>query len=146
MDIDFEAYIREHFTYMPDGTLVRDDRKNSGGSYDKDGYLIIKVKTKQFKAHRIVWFLNYGKFPDGELDHINRCRTDNRVENLRECDRKTQVNNRTYLPNKDTGVVGVYIDRTRGLKAKYAFTHEGKTYRYRTLKEAVEKRQCLKNL
>ena len=47
-------YIRKHFTYNPDtGIITRNDRSNSNGSYDKDGYLIIKVKTRQIKAHRI---------------------------------------------------------------------------------------------
>ena len=77
-----EEYIFKHFKYNKDGTITRDDRKNSLGSYDKDGYLILKIKGKQFKAHRIAWLLNYGEFPKGEIDHINRCRTDNRIENL----------------------------------------------------------------
>lgn len=77
--INYETYIKKHFKY-DNGTLIRDDRKNSNGSLDKDGYLIIKVKGKQFKAHRIVWLLHYGKFPLYEIDHINRNKLDNRIE------------------------------------------------------------------
>ena len=140
---DYEKYILTHFRYNSDGTLSRDDRKGSNGSYDKDGYLIVKVKGRQFKAHRIVWLLCNGKFPKCELDHINRDRTDNRIENLRESNRQQQVENRNVLPNKKTGVVGIYIDNTKGLKAKYAFSHKGKTYRFRTLNEAKEMKRCL---
>lgn len=121
------------------------DRKNSGGSYDKDGYLIIKVKGKQFKAHRIVWLLNNGDFPKSELDHINRIRTDNRIENLRESNRKEQNANRTLSPNKDTGEVGIYFDRTKGLKKHFAFSYGGKKYRCATIEEAKEKRKCLQS-
>lgn len=141
--MDYAKYIKHHFQYHDDGTVTRDDRKNSNGSYDKDGYLIIKVKTKQFKAHRIVWLLCTGEFPKCELDHINRDRTDNRIENLRESTRQQQVENRTVKPNKNTGIVGIYIDNTKGLKAKYAFSHKGKTYRFRTLDEAKEMKKCL---
>lgn len=137
---ELEEYIKKHFHYHSDGSITRDDRPNSGGSLDKDGYLIIKVKGKQFKAHRIVWLLNYGRFPKKEIDHINRKRTDNRIENLREADRQLQVENTERHPNRDTGVIGVYVDRTKGLKKRYAFGHKGKTYRFTTVDEAVAAR------
>lgn len=144
--MDYKAYILKHFTYNPDGALSRDDRKNSTGSYGKDGYLIIKVKGKQFKAHRIVWLINTGNFPECEIDHINRVRADNRIENLRLSNRQQQVENRTVMPNKETGKVGIYIDKTKGLKKKYAFSFKGKTYRFYNADEAEEYRKCLKNL
>lgn len=143
--MDYEKYILEHFTYHPDGTISRDDRRNSGGSYNEDGYLVLKVKGKKILSHRIVWLLNYGSFPESELDHINRCKTDNRIENLRLSNRKQQNQNKTFKPNKDTGVVGVWYDRTRGLKAHYTFSHEGKKYRCRTLEEAIAMRNSLKS-
>ena len=62
---ELKKYILKHFSYK-DGVISRDDRKNSYGSLDKDGYLIIKVKGKQFKAHRIAWLLVYGDFPKNE--------------------------------------------------------------------------------
>lgn len=68
-----KEYILKHFQYK-NGIITRDDRKNSNGSLDKDGYLILKVKNKQFEAHHIVWLLNYGDFPKQEIDHINRNR------------------------------------------------------------------------
>lgn len=143
--MDYEKYIKQHFIY-DNGKLIRDDRKNSNGSFDKDGYLIVKVKGKQFKAHRIVWLLHYGKFPEKEIDHINRVRTDNRIENLRECTRTENIHN-SYIPiNKDTGVRGIYQDKcTKGLKAVYAFHYHGKTIRSRTLEEAINKKMELNN-
>lgn len=143
--MDYVEYIKEHFWYNPDGTITRDDRKGSNGSYDKDGYLIIKIKKRQFKAHRIVWLLNYGSFPNGEIDHINRNRRDNRIENLREATREMQIENREIKPNPKTGVPGIHIDTTKGLKARYAFSYKRKTYRFRTLEEAEEMKKCLKN-
>ena len=141
---NIEEYIKQHFKYHPDGSLTRTDRKNSNGTLDKDGYLIIKVKKRQFKAHRIVWLLNYGEFPKSELDHINRNRIDNRIENLRESNRQEQVENRYVPPNPQTGAVGIYLDKTKGLKKRYAFQFKGKIYRCYTVKEAEELKRCLR--
>ena len=142
--MDYKQYIIEHFFYHSDGTITRNDRKNGLGSFDKDGYLILKVKGKQFKAHRVAWLLNYGDFPKSELDHINRIRTDNRIENLRESNRKEQCNNTTKRINPDTGCVGIFYDKyTKGLKRKYGFHANGKTYRFFTLEEAKAKRREL---
>lgn len=140
---DLKNYILQHFKYE-NGNIFRDDRKNSNGSKDKDGYIIYKVKGKQLKMHRIVWLLNYGVFPTKEIDHINRVRNDNRIENLRECTRIENIENTTKKINKDTGVVGIYLDKvTKGLKAKYSFRFKNKSYRFRNLEEAVLRRKEL---
>lgn len=137
---DYEEYIKNNFVY-DDGKIIRTDRKNSDGSLDKDGYLIIKVKGKQFKAHRIVWLLNYGKFPMKELDHKNRNKLDNRIENLRESDRIQQNNNKEFISNKQTGKIGIYIDKTKGLKKKYTTKIKKRTYRFYTIEEAMRWRK-----
>lgn len=138
MEQELEKYILNNFSYK-NGVILRKDRKNSNGSYDKDGYLIYKIKGKQIKAHRLVWFLCYKEFPNGELDHINRIRDDNRIENLRIADRGLQHKNTTRKPNKDTGVVGIYLDKTtKGLLAKYSFHYKNKTYRFRSLQDAIK--------
>ena len=140
---ELEHYIRENFFYDPNtGLINRIDRKNSNGSFDKDGYLILKIKGVQFTAHRIAWFLYYGEMPSMEIDHINRNRTDNRICNLRISDRKLNVNNIEYKPNPHTGVVGVYIDKfTKGLKKIYTTRLDKKTYRFKSLEEAIKFRQ-----
>ena len=142
---EVKEYVLKHFHYHPDGTITRDDRVGGLGSYDKDGYLILKIKGRQMKAHRIAWLLNYGEFPKSEIDHINRDKLDNRIENLRESNRFEQNRNKNFIPNKETGVVGIYMDHTKGLKKKYAFHFGGKTYRFRTIEEAEEMKKCLRN-
>jgi hypothetical protein len=137
-----QQYIKDNFRYE-NGSLKRLDRKNGLGSKDKDGYIIVKVKGHQFKAHRIVWFLCKGYWPTKEIDHINRNRADNRIENLRECTRRENILNTTIKENKNTGVKGVYLDNTKGLKAKYTFHFQGKTYRFRNLLSALDKKEQL---
>ena len=114
-DEELKNYILTHFHY-DNGKITRDDRKGGDGSYDKDGYLILKIKGRQFKAHRVAWLLVKREFPKSEIDHINRNRTDNRIENLRESNRKQQIENSVRKPNRETGVAGVHIDHTKGLK------------------------------
>jgi len=138
-----EEYIKKFFEYK-NGEIIRYDRKNSLGSYDKDGYRILKIKGKQYKYHRVVWLLINGMFPTEELDHINRDRKDNTIENLRLANRKIQANNTRKIINPDTGVVGIYYDKnTKGLLAKYTFHKGKKSYRFRTLEEAIKMRKKL---
>ena len=141
---DLKKYIKKHFKYE-DGKIIRDDRKNSEGSISSDGYLVLKVKKTQIKAHRLVWFLNYGEFPTMTIDHINRNRQDNRIENLRLADYRIQNNNKEFKRNSDTGEFGIYLDRsTKGLKAIYTTRVGGKTKRFRTLEEAKAYRREMK--
>lgn len=137
---DLIPYIKKHFFYNPDtGVITRDDMKGGNGSFDKDGYLILKIKSRQFKAHRIAWLLFYGYFPKMEIDHINGIKTDNRISNLRDVDRATNVNNTPHAPNPLTGVVWVYFDTvTKGLKKRFTTRINNKMYRFYTLEQAIK--------
>jgi hypothetical protein len=65
------------------GVLTRIRTGEKAGSIDKYGYLCIGVGKKVYKAHRLAWLYFYGTFPNGQIDHINQNKTDNRIENLR---------------------------------------------------------------
>ena len=123
------------------GEITRIGRKNSNGSFDKDGYLILKIKGVQYKGHRLAWANYYGKEPLKGIDHINRNKSDNRIVNLRDVSQGTNVRNTKKVPNKDTGVRGVYIDKTKGLVAKYAVRYKKKIYRFRDLSDAISFRE-----
>lgn len=137
-----QAFIRKHFSYDPHtGAIKRDYRKNYKGYVDKFGYLRYKVNGEVVLAHRIAWFLYYGKFPDGELDHINRCKTDNRITNLREATRSMQCYNRDLKPNPRTGERGISILPFRDGKPvnkPYYMGFRGKTRWFYTLEEAKQ--------
>ena len=133
-----QSDLKRHFHYDPEtGVFTRLSRKGSHGSYDKYGYLILKINKRQYKAHRAAWLYVYGEWPTDNIDHLNRNRKDNRIANLRDVPQSVNCKNTTRVPNPDTGVVGVYIDRTKGLKAKYATKKHGKTFRFHTLTEAL---------
>ena len=56
---------------------------NIAGYHRKDGYCVIKLFGKPYLRHRLVWLYHYGKWPKGNLDHINRIPGDDKISNLR---------------------------------------------------------------
>jgi hypothetical protein len=80
----------------------------AAGTPHSKGYVAIGLCGKYHKAHRLVWLHVTGKWPSGELDHINFCRNDNRIENLRVVTRAENTGHRAG-PRKGnkTGFLGV---------------------------------------
>jgi hypothetical protein len=74
-----------------------------------DGYIIIKIDGKQYREHRLVWLYHTGELPSCQIDHINRIRDDNRIENLRLCPNNNKENgqNRNLNKNNKSGHKGV---------------------------------------
>ncbi len=48
------------------------------------GYWIILIFGRHFKAHRLAFLYMTGSFPDMEIDHIDRNKSNNAFKNLRE--------------------------------------------------------------
>ncbi|MCY1228219.1 HNH endonuclease [compost metagenome] len=72
----------------------------SAGCIGNEGYLKIKYGKKQHLAHRLAWFIIHGQWPNGEIDHINGDKLDNRITNLRDVPGKVNLQNRRR-PNKN---------------------------------------------
>ncbi len=62
---------------------------------------------KTLLAHRICWAIYYGKWPNKEIDHINRDKTDNRISNLRMATRSQNAINKQKPENNSSGFKGV---------------------------------------
>ena len=54
------------------------------GCLKRDGYVYISVKNRPYKRSRLVWLMHTGSWPTNHIDHINRDRSDDRIENLRD--------------------------------------------------------------
>jgi len=77
------------------------------GVVSNNGYLIVGLKQKWYKVHRIIWLYIYGYFPENCIDHINRNKTDNRIENLREVSNQCNVRNSKIAKNNKSTIKGV---------------------------------------
>lgn len=72
-----------------------------------NGYIQINASAFKEKAHRLAWFYIFGEWPDGEIDHINQNRTDNRICNLRVVTRAQNLMNKTTYKSNTSGSPGV---------------------------------------
>jgi len=54
------------------------------GTINKRGYRIIRIDGELYKASRLAWFYTFGEWPESFLDHANRIKTDDRIDNLRQ--------------------------------------------------------------
>lgn len=83
------------------------------GGLDAHGYRTIVIDKVQYKAHRLAWLCVYGRWPVGDIDHINRDKGDNRISNLRECTRTENNQNRAATSsNSASGYTGVSFCKT----------------------------------
>lgn len=80
---------------VKDGVLLKNGNQ---GRLRKDGYIDFKVGSKSYLAHRLVFYIYNGYFPK-YVDHINGEKSDNRIENLRECTKSQNQMNRKRNKN-----------------------------------------------
>ena len=75
------------------------------------GYCAINVDGNSYKRSRLVWLYHNGYFPEHNIDHINRNRWNDKIENLREVTQQCNLRNCGNLKNNTSGVKGVYWDK-----------------------------------
>lgn len=103
------ALLLELFDYDKEtGFFIRKVNRQRGRAGDiagtlKEGYIRIIINNERCLAHRLAWMYVYGEWPSGEIDHINRIRSDNRISNLRICTRQQNCNNTDLNSNNTSG-------------------------------------------
>lgn len=84
------------------------------GTLDADGYVKIHLQQRFYRAHRLAWLYEYGEWPAHPIDHINRIRSDNRIDNLRLTNPSANGLNSTVPRRQNkTGFVGVVAPTKR---------------------------------
>lgn len=114
------------FSYDPEtGLLTRritTGKKSKAGMVVghpySNGYLRVGVgprgACREYLLHRLIWMMCTGSWPDGEIDHINGIRDDNRLSNLRVATSgENRQNSCRYATNK-SGHRGVSWFRLAG--------------------------------
>lgn len=81
--------------------------KEAFTAIDGKGYKYGQIYKRPYRAHRVAWLLTHGEWPDGEVDHINGVRTDNRLANLRDVSTADNRKNCCIRSDNTSGVCGV---------------------------------------
>jgi hypothetical protein len=71
------------------------------------GYLRARIDKKAYYMHRLAWLYVYGKFPTKWIDHKNRNKKDNRIDNLRDISHSENHRNMPLQSNNTSGYAGI---------------------------------------
>lgn len=118
----FQDMLHKLFRYREDGQLIWIKKKTGAkfnkpaGAMHRNGYKVITIDGKQYPAHRLIWAYHHGYLPECEIDHINREKDDNRIENLRMVSTSCNQRNTGNWSTCTTGVKGV-VKGYKGFRA-----------------------------
>lgn len=91
-------------------TYRKDSRSGLAGSPagypHSEGYMSVGIGGKEYLLHRVIWFMETGKWPD-QVDHIDHNRSNNRWLNLREVQSRENQLNTSKSSNNSSGHTGV---------------------------------------
>ena len=107
--------LRELFTYDKKRGVLKWKKQRAytvpvgadAGHLDHTGYMHVTIDRGHFLNHRIIWKWHTGKEPAGNIDHINRDKADNRIENLRDVPHFVNMGNYPKPRNNTSGFLGV---------------------------------------
>ncbi|KAK8886234.1 hypothetical protein M9Y10_041700 [Tritrichomonas musculus] len=104
---DFEADYEIQTTFPYNIRKKKNQRILKETLKSNDGYFCVGLNKKIYLKHRLIakqFIPNPDNLP--QVDHINRNRTDNRLENLRWVSSSTNLENKTFYK----GIQAIYID------------------------------------
>lgn len=78
---------------------------STAGSFYR--YCNISIDGEYYGAHRLAFFYMTGRWPIGEIDHINGNKLDNKWKNLRDVSKSVNTHSRPKQKNNTSGYKGV---------------------------------------
>lgn len=110
--------------------------KYNSRSANEKRYERIQIDDRRMSAHRAVWIWHYGTIPpDKQVDHIDRNRMNNRIENLRLVTAQQNRRNTSKYRTNTSGATGVdFMPGKQLWRARLSTTHLGW---YKTFEEAL---------
>lgn len=109
-------------------------------SKNKIGYIRIMIDNKSYFAHRLAWLYVYNEYPK-IIDHKNKNKSDNRIENLINCTQKENQRNRKLSKNNQVGFNGVHKRYHRYIASIKVNGKKIYIGSFSTAEEAYEKRK-----
>jgi hypothetical protein len=90
------------------GQLVRPAGSQAGSFDKKSGYWVVHINKKKYLTHRVIWVLCKGPIPHNlDVDHKDRVKTNNSVNNLRCVSEAINSRNCPMFKNNTSGKTGV---------------------------------------
>lgn len=135
----------ENYLIYEDGSIFSKKRnKFLKNLHHSDGYLQVSLckdgKVKHFLIHRLIglhYIPNPNSYP--EIDHIDRNKLNNSIDNLRWCDRSINNQNKGLFTNNKLGISNIHYHKSKEI---YIFkkTINGKSHekRFTNLEDAIK--------
>lgn len=138
----FKEYFeyKDGFLYWKKTIGTRAIAGNKAGKLRKDGYFDVGLFGKYYLVHRIVYALFNNSLPKF-IDHIDRDRSNNRIENLREASANQNTWNASKSKANNTGVKGVR--KTKNSKFEARVAANGITYQVGTFDTIEQAEQAI---
>ena len=106
--------LKRMFDYRNDGVLIWKISPNKrikvgsvAGCFKFGEYCRIGIKNAFYKRSRLIFCYHKGYFPEGDVDHKNRMRHDDKIENLRDVSRSCNIRNTGNRKDNTSSVKGV---------------------------------------
>ncbi len=104
--VDKDTLIK-NFIYN-NGILQYQGSLDNVGYVGSNGYLMTRFWGKQTPVHRIIWIMHNGPIPANlQIDHIDRNKLNNRIENLRLVTASGNKQNQDIQSNNTSGHRGI---------------------------------------
>lgn len=85
--------------------------KEAFSATNLQGYRTGRIFGRTYRAHRVIWLIQTGEWPVGDVDHINGKCADNCWENLRDTSTSANMRNAKMWSHNTTGITGVVWDK-----------------------------------
>lgn len=114
---EIEEKLKEYLKYDPKTGILtwikkpskRVKVKSQAGCYDKTtGYMRTQLHGIALYNHRVVWFLYHGTWPQGQVDHKDGDKLNNKISNLRDISVSENNRNKPLHYLNTSGMTGVH--------------------------------------
>lgn len=78
------------------------------GTENSEGYIQIRIDRKLYMAHVLAWFYSFEQWPKNQVDHEDRVRSHNWLNNLRQATPSQNLGNSPKRKHNTSGFKGVY--------------------------------------
>jgi hypothetical protein len=138
--------VRPSSHFNSDVTARKWNTKYSGkiaGSLKKGGYKRVGINDDDYLAHRVIYALYHGHWPEYGVDHIDGDTGNNRISNLRSVPHRDNLANQKLNSKNTSGTSGVYFNKRLNqwaaqMKRNQKTWHLGT---FKTLEEAISARK-----